>query len=76
MDKPLKEMGMRQANRTSVFIVLMAAILALGGMAIAKSGFYLGKHEGDTLHMVEIVSRMSAGQLPHIDFMTPIGALA
>lgn len=76
MDKPLKEMGMRQANRTSVFIVLMAAILALGGMAIAKGGFYLGKHEGDTLHMVEIVSRMAAGQLPHIDFMTPIGALA
>jgi len=76
MDKPLKEMGMRQANRTSVFIVLVATILALGGIAIAKGGFYLGKHEGDTLHMVEIVSRMAAGQLPHIDFMTPIGALA
>jgi hypothetical protein len=76
MDKPLKEMGMRQANRTSVFIVLVATILALGGIAIAKGGFYLGKHEGDTLHMAEIVSRMAVGQLPHIDFMSPIGALA
>jgi hypothetical protein len=46
------------------------------GAALLKGGFYIGKHEGDTLHMLEIVMRMAEGQWPHLDFMTPIGVLA
>ena len=48
----------------------------LGGLAFAKDGLFIAKHEGDTLHMMQIVFRMADGQWPHLDFMTPIGALA
>ncbi|WP_298494635.1 hypothetical protein [uncultured Maritimibacter sp.] len=55
---------------------LAALIVALGGAAILKGGFYIGKHEGDTLHMVQMVLRMAGGDWPHLDFVTPIGVLA
>ncbi|PVA05798.1 hypothetical protein [Thalassorhabdomicrobium marinisediminis] len=50
--------------------------LVLGGAAVLSDGLYVGKHEGDTLHVIQIVLRMAQGQLPHLDFMTPIGLLA
>jgi len=55
---------------------LIGVVAVLGGAAILKGGFYIGKHEGDTLHLMQIVFRMAEGQMPHQDFMTPIGALA
>ena len=60
--------------RLAGFLVLIVAVF--GGAGLIKGGFYIGKHEGDTLHLAEIVLRMAAGQWPHLDFMTPIGALA
>ncbi|MBS8225907.1 hypothetical protein DYI42_06630 [Vannielia litorea] len=36
----------------------------------------VGKHEGDMLHLLEIVFRMADGEWPHLDFMTPIGFMA
>lgn len=67
---------MTRANswRLAAFLVLIVAVF--GGAGLLKGGFYIGKHEGDTLHLAEIVLRMAAGQWPHLDFMTPIGALA
>lgn len=73
---------MREANRTEVnpwllLAVLLAMIAALGGLAFLKGGFFIGKHEGDTLHLADMVLRMAElGQWPHLDFMTPIGVLA
>ena len=32
-------------------------------------------HEGDLLHMADAALRMAYGELPHLDFMTPIGIL-
>ncbi|SPH24624.1 hypothetical protein DEA8626_03675 [Defluviimonas aquaemixtae] len=51
-------------------------IVVMGGAPILKGGFYIGKHEGDTMHLAELVLRMADGQWPHLDFMTPIGVLA
>ncbi|KPP84925.1 MAG: Protein of unknown function (DUF2029) [Rhodobacteraceae bacterium HLUCCA08] len=56
------------------FAILLIA--ALGGVSLLKGGLFVGKHEGDTLHAMQIVFRMAEGQVPHRDFMTPIGALA
>ncbi len=54
--------------------VLGLVVAVLGGLALAKGAFLVGKHEGDTLHLVDMVLRMGlAGQVPHLDFMTPIG---
>ncbi len=67
---------MGRANPTVLFGFFVAVIVAICGAALLKGGFYLGKHEGDTLHMMQIVLRMAEGQLPHRDFMTPIGYMA
>mgnify|MGYP003525575489 CR=1 FL=1 len=60
----------------TLFALLAGLIVVMGGLPILKGGFYLGKHEGDTLHLAELVLRMADGQWPHLDFMTPIGYLA
>lgn len=67
---------MNRSNPVIFLAFLMAIVAVLGGFALAKGGFYIGKHEGDTLHMVEIIFRMVAGETPHLDFVTPIGGLA
>lgn len=67
---------MNRSNPVVFLAFLMAIVAVLGGFALAKGGFYIGKHEGDTLHMVEIIFRMVAGETPHLDFVTPIGGLA
>lgn len=60
----------------AIAAVLVAIIALLGAMPLLKGGFYLGKHEGDTLHLAELVLRMAGGEWPHLDFMTPIGVMA
>jgi len=67
---------MTKSNTTALAAFLIALLVALGGVAVLKGGLYIGKHEGDTLHLMQIVFRMADGQIPHKDFMTPIGALA
>lgn len=65
-------MNRAAAIRFSVLIAVIA--VTLGALPFVKGGFYIGKHEGDTLHLADIVLRMAEhGQLPHLDFMTPIG---
>lgn len=66
--------GVHPVLRLGAF--LLAIVAAMGGAALLKGGFYVGKHEGDTLQLADIVLRMADGQWPHLDFMTPIGVLA
>lgn len=64
-------------NRGKILAVFMAVLLAVyAGLTFAKGGFYIGKHEGDTLHLLQMMFRMQQGEWPHLDFMTPIGILA
>ncbi len=67
---------MTQQKTTVLTVFLTLILVAMGGVTILKGGLYVGKHEGDTLHLMQIVFRMADGQTPHLDFMTPIGALA
>ena len=63
--------------RTAALTAFLAlAIVILGGVPLLKGALYLEKHEGDTLHLAELVLRMARGEWPHLDFMTPIGVLA
>lgn len=63
--------------RTAALAAFLALlIIVLGGLPLLKGAFYLEKHEGDTLHLAELVLRMARGEWPHLDFMTPIGVLA
>jgi len=67
---------MKRASSAPLAIWLAAVLALFGGISLLKGGFYLGKHEGDTLHLAELVLRMAGGEWPHLDMMTPIGVLA
>ena len=67
---------MSRPNSLALAGFLALVVIILGGAPLLMGAFYLGKHEGDTMHLAELVLRMAAGQWPHLDFMTPIGVLA
>ncbi len=67
---------MDRPNKAILTALLLAVLGVLGAVALIPGGLFIGKHEGDTLHLADIVLRMSRGQWPHLDFVTPIGVLA
>lgn len=67
-------MGRPSAGLLLGFLLLV--LVAQAGLLFGKGVLLIDQHEGDALHLIEIVMRMGAGEWPHIDFMTPIGALA
>lgn len=60
--------------RFPLYLLGFTVFLASGG--VLKRGLFIDQHEGDMLHLVDIVMRMSMGQVPHLDFVTPLGAMA
>ncbi|MEM9708047.1 MAG: hypothetical protein AAF871_04590 [Pseudomonadota bacterium] len=64
---------MSRPNPLLLLAVLAIAVVALGGAGILKGGLFIGRHEGDMYHLIDILFRMEAGQRPHLDFLTPIG---
>ena len=70
--------GEKRATGLAPLAAGMAVVALVMALApLAAGGLYVTQHEGDTLHLADLVLRMAdAGQLPHLDFMTPIGVLA
>lgn len=56
------------------FLILVLAVQA--ALLLGKGVLLLDQHEGDALHILQIVLLMDQGQWPHLDFMTPLGVLA
>lgn len=67
---------MSRPNPFALLAVLAAFVAGVSALAILKGGLHAENHEGDMLHVLEILFRLERGQLPHLDFMTPIGAFA
>lgn len=67
---------MSRANPGRLAVFLCAVLIFALGPAILKGGVFLTAYEGDALHVSDIVMRMAAGQLPHLDFETPLGLLS
>ncbi len=67
---------MMNGNPRALWVFLLAVLGLFGGLPFLKGALYIAQHEGDTLHLADIVFRESLGQWPHLDFMTPIGVLA
>jgi len=44
-------------------------------LTLLPSRILISAHEGDLLHMLDAGLRMADGEIPHLDFMTPIGIL-
>ncbi|AZQ66161.1 hypothetical protein EF888_02860 [Silicimonas algicola] len=67
---------MSRPNPLVLAAVLLAFTMALGGLPFLKGGLYLDAHEGDTYHLLDILFRMREGQVPHLDFPTPLGVFS
>ncbi|MXU65328.1 hypothetical protein [Oceanomicrobium pacificus] len=68
---------MQRVSSPLVLAILQASLIALAGLATLHTGnLYIDTHEIDLFHVVDIVNRMAAGLRPHVDFMTPLGALS
>ena len=57
-------------------VFAFAVILGVTALNLSTAAIYGTQFEGDVIHLMDIVLRMVVGELPHLDFMTPIGILA
>ena len=53
--------------------VLAAFVAGIGLITLAKGGIFIGAHEADAFHLMDVLFRMQAGLQPHRDFVTPLG---
>lgn len=67
-------MGAFDGARVALLLIILAVVQAV--LMLWPGGLAVNQHHGDTLHVVQILLRMGEGQVPHLDFMTPIGVLS
>lgn len=67
---------MSRPNPVKMLAVLAAFAALLAGLELASGAVLVDRYDGDMLHLVDLVTRLASGELPHRDFMTPIGVLA
>jgi len=59
------------------FAIYLLALLAVVAFAMGwPTRVGITGHEGDLFHMIDAGLRMSEGEIPHLDFMTPLGILS
>ena len=66
---------MSRANPFLTTGILLVFVLVYGSLPWVAGGLFLDNHEGDSYHFLDILLRMEAGQVPHLDFVTPLGVL-
>ncbi|AML50299.1 hypothetical protein RC74_02585 [Falsihalocynthiibacter arcticus] len=52
---------MKQINSILLFAILFGTTVVFSGLTLAKGGMYLGKHESDILHLLDILQRLRLG---------------
>ncbi|MCY4179393.1 MAG: hypothetical protein OXD48_03790, partial [Litoreibacter sp.] len=67
---------MDQITGRRLLAYLFGIVALIAVMTLSKGGLYIDRHEGDVLHLTEIVWRMAQGQWPHLDFVTPLGGIS
>ena len=76
---PNSSLDLKQRSLSKAGVLWMGGLLMLLALSLPgllADGFHVGKHEGDTLHLIEILERLRMGQEIHRDFVTPIGVLS
>ena len=66
---------MRRADPFLIAGIFLVFVIAYGGLTWMAGGLFIDMHEGDSYHVLDILTRMQAGQVPHLDFVTPLGLL-
>lgn len=70
-----EELNTRTEHRR-VWLLLVCVWAFYAALVLSPGSLLITSHWGDALHLVDILDRMSQGQMPHRDFVTPIGILA
>ena len=66
----------RPLRRAALPLLLVGAIAALTALGLARGGLVISQHEGDLLHLTQVLMLMQQDWVPHLDFRTPVGLLA
>jgi len=64
------------AESRRAWLILAIVWAAFAVVILVPGNVVITSHWGDALHLVDILDRMSQGQQPHRDFVTPLGELA
>ncbi|APX89381.1 hypothetical protein BV394_06345 [Brevirhabdus pacifica] len=67
---------MGRAAPIPLIALIVGATLALSAPGLLRGGLVVTQHEGDLLHLLQILMLMQEGQWPHLDFRTPVGLFA
>ena len=67
---------MGRAEPLILAVIFAVFVAGYGGLSWFAGGLYLDTHEGDSYHLLDILTRMERGEVPHLDFVTPLGALS
>lgn len=62
-----------EAGRLAAGLGLIFALQC--ALLLAPDSLVISNFEGDALHLLDGVERVARGQVPHVDFRTPLGAL-
>ena len=63
-------------STSRVSLLLVALVIFETAVLLLPGRILIDAHEVDVLHAVNAVLRMSEGERPHIDFVTPLGPMA
>lgn len=67
---------MSRIGPVTLLALLAGVVVVLGGVGMLAPALYINRHDGDVLHLLDMVFRMTLGQMPHLDFVTPLGILS
>jgi len=60
--------------RYAAFLILLLSVTA--ALTLLPGEIVITRLEGDLMHTLSASQRMAGGEMPHLDFMTPLGVLA
>ena len=67
---------MSRANPWILTAALLGLLAIFAGPGLIRGEVFVNQHEGDLIHLLDMLFRVERGEVPHLDFMTPIGGLA
>lgn len=71
---PTTDMPDTKALTIAIWLCLLAAFMWLGVVQLGTDGLYIDGYSGDSLFVMDILARIEAGQVPHVDFTLHLGA--
>ncbi len=65
----------RQQGRGAGIAIALVLVATLAVLQVAAGGLFITTYSADSLFVLDALSRITAGQVPHVDFTLHLGAL-